>query len=224
MTAFVALVTPDQSFLAIDALACDGRERTPHNLVTKVFLLPSMRMAMFGTGLLDFMLEWFRVLQHRFVLADVESIDRYATGALQELWRPYAALGETTTIYHIGYARDQFRWYAYGSDRQFASQPLPHALVVNPAEGVAEEQRDGTPLAGTPTLDALIRYFVDIMEIQKQHDDRQPIGKRLGIGGEIHFLVMLPPADFRLFVCHRFSDILDACQKIQAAAVPARAS
>ena len=88
MTAFVALVTPNQAFLAIDALACDGRERTPHNLVTKVFLLPSLRMAMVGTGLLDFMLEWLRVLEHRFVLADVESVDRHAQGALLELWRP----------------------------------------------------------------------------------------------------------------------------------------
>ena len=224
MTAFVALVTPEQAFLAIDALACDGPERSPHNLVTKLFPLPSMRMVMFGTGLLDFMLEWLRMLEHRFILADVETVDRYASDALRELWRRYAALGETTTIYHIGYARDQFRWYAYGSDRQFASQPLPHALVVNPADGVAEAQRDGTPLAGTPTLDTLVRYFVDIMEIQKQHDDQQPIGRRLGIGGEVYFLVMLPPAEYRLFVCHRFSDIVAVSQQIQAAAVPARAS
>jgi hypothetical protein len=35
MTAFVALVTPDQAFLAVDSLACEARQKTPYNRVTK---------------------------------------------------------------------------------------------------------------------------------------------------------------------------------------------
>jgi hypothetical protein len=82
----------------------------------------------------------------------------------------------------------------------------------------------GSPLVGTPTLDTLARYFVSIMEIQKQREDRQSIGKRLAIGGAVYFPVMPPPADSRLFVCHRFSDALAVCRHIQDAALPARAS
>lgn len=224
MTAFVALVTPEQSFLAIDALASDVLHKTPRNLVTKVFLLPSMRLVMFGTGLLDFLLDWSRLLQHRFVLADVEVVDNYATEALRERWGPYNTIGEPTTIYHIGYTHGQFRWYTYRSDNQFSSQALPHALVVHPVEGVPKRQLDGQPLAGTPTLDAVVKDFVEIMEMQKRYDDAQPQDQRLGIGGEIYFLVMLPPAEYRLFVCHQFSDAMAMCQQIQGGVVQVQAS
>jgi hypothetical protein len=39
----------------------------------------------------------------------------------------------------------------------------------------------------------VVKDFVEIMEMQKRYDDALPQDRRLGIGGEIYCLVMLPP-------------------------------
>jgi hypothetical protein len=103
--------------------------------------------------------------------------------------------GLTATVYHFGYSVREHRYagYAYRSEHGFRFDRLQYALGYKPIVSV------------TPNDDIRFPDFlIDIILEQQRQDRLLPITERVGIGGEIEFLVM-SDRSIHVETVHRFS-------------------
>lgn len=182
MTALIYALQPDQVCLAMDTLTVSADDKKPLLFQTKFSVLPHLQMVIAGTGVAVMVTQWFQFVNGNMVVRDIDHVDVYAPEALRraEVECPGTDL-TTTTLYHFGYSREQRRYvgYAYRSAKNWASEKLPYALGVKPSVPVP------------PTDDIQFpEFLVDVMLEQRRADLSLPLSERLGIGGEVSFVVM----------------------------------
>ena len=182
MTALVFALQPDQVCITMDTLVIGADDRLPLSFQRKFLAVPECELLIAGTGHAGFVNAWFEHYHshHRDKAIDkldsaVPLIFRSSVGAEGGL------SGLTVTIYHFGYSAAEQRYvgYAYRSERDFHSERLQYGLGFKPVIPIA------------PTAD--IRFpelLVNIVLEQQRHDNRMPLEERVGIGGEIEFVVM----------------------------------
>lgn len=193
MTALNILLEPRRVCIAMDTLV--ARHGHPWRFTSKIFPLPHLGGVMCGTGALRFITDWFVQLETEILAPDLVALDPHVTSALRVLARDhYVDEDNTTTIYHFGLdpATEQFRGFAYRSARGFRSEELPQGRLVKP------------PVDG-PVDGPLPKAFVEVMERQKAEDRAFIPRDRVGVGGDVHFLIMTP-GRYDLHHCHRFAD------------------
>lgn len=183
MTALVFTVQPDQICLAMDTLVVAADDKSPSSYQTKFTILPHLNLVIAGTGLASLVTGWFHFVNGSVVVRDIEHLNAFAPEAL----RRAAAQCEgtdltTTTLYHFGYAISEKRYvgFAYRSTNNWEPEKLPDALGFKPVVHVA------------PTDDIQFPQFLtDIVSEQRRQDLLLPLSERVGIGGEIQFVVMV---------------------------------
>lgn len=195
MTAFNFLFEEDHVCIAMDTLMVLQDTKQPLNYTSKIYLLPHLDGVMCGTGLGPFVINWYLYIQSSIIAKDIVHLDTYASEALRKLADHFELTDEcTATIYHFGWSEQHKRYvgFVYRSVRNFESETLPYGVGTKPPTEI-------------DTFDKLPEDFVKIIEKQKIADEAEPINKKIGIGGDVHFLVMTP-GNFNLSKCHRFND------------------
>lgn len=182
MTALIYALQPDQVCLAMDTLTVSADDKTPLLFQTKFSVLPHLKMVIAGTGLAAMVTQWFQFVNGNMVARDIDHVDVYAPAALRRAGAACPGTDlSTTTLYHFGYSDQQqcYVGYAYRSANNWVSEKLPFALGVKP------------PVPVPPTNDIQFpQFLVDVMLEQRRADQLLPHSERVGIGGEVSFVVM----------------------------------
>ena len=211
MTARVFALQPEQVCIAMDTLVIDADDRMPMSFQRKFLSVPESDLVVAGTGHAGFINGWFQHLQSNFRGATIDDLNEDAPSILRASVRAEGGLsGLTATIYHFGYsAREQrYAGYAYRSEQGFRSDRLRYALGYKPVVPV------------TPNDDIHFPDFlIDIILEQQLQDCRQPIAERVGIGGEIEFVVM-SERTIHVETVHRFSSYEAEAVHIERRAEP----
>lgn len=180
----------------------DG-ELTPGPFCSKMLILPHLQTVACGMGNRSLIYYWTAFLQQNVVARDITELDNIATVYLPEFAKECGVTEKhTSTIYHFGYwpSEERMLGLAYRSDNGFASEELIFSPGVKPPDGIDLEQAMRTlEEQGVPA------GFVELMKLQKTNDDGQLPRERVGIGGEVQFLVM-DPNGYSLSTCYRFED------------------
>jgi hypothetical protein len=196
MTALVFALQPEQVCIAMDTLVIGADDRMPMSFQRKFLSVSESDLVVAGTGHAGFINGWFQHLQSNLCGATIDDLNEEAPSIFRASVSAEGGLsGLTATIYHFGYsAREQrYAGYAYRSEHGFRSDRLQYALGYKPVVPI------------TPNDDIRFPDFlIDIILEQQRHDCLQPIAERLGIGGEIEFVVM-SERTIHVETVHRFS-------------------
>jgi hypothetical protein len=207
MTALIYALQPDQVCLAMDTLTVSADDKTPLLFQTKFSVLPHLQMVIAGTGLAAMVAQWFQFVNGNMVVRDIDHVDFYAPDALRtaEAECPGTDLS-TTTLYHFGYSREQqcYVGYAYRSAKNWVSENLPYALGVKPP----------VPVPSTDDIQ-FPQFLVDVMLEQRRADQSLPLSERVGIGGEVSFVVMRDQS-VTVTPVHRFESYENEFQQMVA--------
>ena len=182
MTALTFTIQPDQICLAIDTLVVSATDKTPVCYQTKFTVLPHLNLVIAGTGLVSLITNWFHFVNTSMVIRDIDHLNGFAPDSLLRLAAELEGTDlTTTTLYHFGYSNADSRYvgYAYRSANNWKSDPLPDALGVKPFVDVPSTENIQFP-----------QFLIDIISEQRCQDLLLPQAERLGIGGEIQFVVI----------------------------------
>jgi len=177
----------------------DAGTGKPSFYTTKIFPLLHLNGVMCGTGLGPFVHDWFVYVNTAIIAHDMEHLNQFVMEPLRKLAeRHHVSEVSSVTIYHFGYSENQqcFKGYAYRSTNNFLSEELIYGFGVKPQVNYE-----------IPSPINLPDDFIKLAIQQRLEDEKLPIGKRVGIGGEIHILYMTPNKMI-LTRCHRFDDYL----------------
>ena len=196
MTALVFALHADQVCIAMDTLVIGANDRMPMSFQRKFLSVLESDLVVAGTGHAGFINGWFQHLQADLRGATIDDLNEEAPSIFRASVSAEGGLsGLTATIYHFGYSARELRYagYAYRSEHGFHSDRLQYALGYKPVVPV------------TPTDDIRFPDFlIDIILEQQRQDHLQPITERVGIGGEIEFVVM-SNRTIHVETVHRFS-------------------
>lgn len=182
MTALVFTIQPNQICIAMDTLVVDPYDKTPLRYQTKLTVLPHMNLVIAGTGLAQLINEWFYFVNGSLIVRDIDDLNLYAPKLLSDaMARCQGTDLVTTTMYHFGYstARNRYVGYAYRSTKNWESDQLQDALGFKPVVDVQPTGKVEFP-----------QFFIDIISEQRRRDLLLPVSKRVGIGGDIQFVVL----------------------------------
>ncbi len=198
MSSLIFYTDKEQAFIATDTLATSP-EGNPKMFTTKSFIVPHLQMIMSGTGMGGFLGRWFREVNDRMIVRDIENLDYHTPKALISLWREFrneysVADGLTTTVYHFGFSEndDTIHTFAYRSVNNFVSERLPFGVGVKPER----KSSDG------------IQFPTDlkkVMDEQRTIQKTYPKTERVYIGGKIQ-VHHLTKSGFNVYTCDQFDD------------------
>jgi hypothetical protein len=196
MTALVFALQPDEVYIAMDTLLIGADDRMPMSFKRKFLSVPESDLVVAGTGHADFINGWFQHLHANLQGATIDDLNKEAPNIFRASVSAEGGLsGLTATIYHFGYSAQEHRYagYAYRSEHSFRSERLQYALGLKPVVPVAPNDDIRFP-----------DFLIDIVLKQQCEDRLRPITERVGIGGEIEFVVMSDRA-IHVETVHRFS-------------------
>ena len=191
----------------MDTLSLGSDEGKPLLFTSKISPLPHLAGLICGTGVLDFIANWVAYVQTNVVAKDIQQLSLYTPNPLRDLWQKFQFTEQqTSTIYCFGYSKTdlRFKGYAFRSTNGFNSEELQYSIGIKPPVPNME-------------IEEIPADIIRIMCYQKDQDDRLPLRRRIGIGGEIHFAVATP-SQIKMLVLYRFDDYEDCyrqmCEKI----------
>jgi hypothetical protein len=198
MSSLIFFSTDEEIILAMDTRAVADQSGTPLLFTTKFYPVPHLNGVIAGTGSGPFVADWFLQVNTGMMVDDIPHLDFHTPSALRKMWKtraPEYPPDFTTTIYHFGLPRSGgvACTYAYRSEKNFTSELLPRG-------GVAVK-----PFADVPAPFELPRDFVKIMESQREHQAKEPLEKRVHIGGGV-FVCHLTRSGIAIFQTDTFPD------------------
>lgn len=195
MTALNFVIQEDQICLAMDTLSVAAEDREPLVFLTKYAVLPHLDMVVTGTGHGSFVAEWMHHARSNVIATDIDHLNQYTPDRLRQIAANHADLARiTATIYHFGFsnARNRFLAYAYRSTKNWESEEILDGIGVKP------------PIDFLPGKSfELPATFIELIERQRKQDRSLPPDQRVGIGGDIHFVVM-NRGGIHVSRCYRF--------------------
>jgi len=197
------VLSPKEVIIATDTLSRtkDGKSL---NFVSKIFPLPHLKSVICGTGSLNLMVDWFSFVQRQVIGKDITILDKIAPTELKKIFNKYEFDGEvTSTIYHFGYSKKENRFIglAYRSTNDFVSERLSDGIGIKP---YGEEIKDFTLQQQTKDK-GIVDSLIEIMKKQREIDESKKLEENVGIGGEIHFLILKENMQV-MWGCYTFSD------------------
>jgi len=205
MSALLFLLQADGVYVATDSLSLAADTKKPFKYATKIFYLPHLQTIVCGTGSFDMVIDWYVLVQKNVVARNILYLNEIAPAQLRDMSKRLGLPNElSSTIYHFGFLEEENRFvgYVYRSAKEYASEQLPYSVGFKPPDGIQQE------VVLKDVLDkGLPKGFVDLMKRQKEIDDAKPIQERLGIGGEVYFMV-LNSSRAVMVTSHRFDDYM----------------
>lgn len=177
MSSIIFATDPTRALVATDTLAVDP-EGNPLHFCSKAMYVPHLRTIIAGTGIGGFANNWANDINNEFVVSGIRNLDYHTPSALRERWDKVSQgydfpIGATTTIYQIGVSEDdeEILSYAYRSENNFESEPIPHGTRMKPECQV-------------PSNVSLMEALQPMMEEQRRIQEQKPRSERLYIGGQ----------------------------------------
>lgn len=203
MTALIYIYKNDRVCLAMDSLALDG-DKHPLKYVSKFILLPHLQCLICGTGRLDLVIKWFEFVQNSVVFKNVVDLNRHVQGHLKkisdELNIPTI---KSSTIYHFGVDKlnNEIIGYAYRSENSYESEELIHSIGIKPNyEDIAHRA------IALLKQEGIIPGIIAIIALLKEIDEKLELEQKIGIGGEIHLVVLDRNGKYSVETIYQFSD------------------
>ena len=196
MSALNFILQEDAVMVATDTLSLSGETYKPHHFQTKFFIVPHLLGVICGTGTGEFIAKWAITVQTSMLAKSIPHLDEFTTEGLRILYKELNIPENlTSTVYQFGYDYDsgKFRGFAYRSVNNFISEELGYGFGTKP------------PVPNFVPTDNPIEDFKKVIAIQREEDLARPQKKRIGIGGEIHIL-LLEPSRYTIVQVHRFDD------------------
>lgn len=177
MSSLIFYTSAEEILVAMDTLAVCDEAGTPLLFTTKFYPVPHLRGLICGTGIGQFVIDWFVDVNTRMVVDDILQLDSHASRSLRELWQAKYTnfpLASTVTVYHFGFGADGVPCaFAYRSEQGFESDRLRiGGIGIKPPTDVPEKCTFPTDLK-------------NLMLSQRQRESAKPAGERVYIGGEI---------------------------------------
>jgi hypothetical protein len=195
MSALNFVLQKDLAIVSTDTLALNSESHLPSNFQSKAYPVLHLDGVVCGTGISQFVARWYTVVVTSMLAKSVPHLDEFSPQALRNLAEEMALPDiSTTTIYHFGYDQetDRYRGYAYRSSNNFDSEELAYGFGMKP-------QVEFNPSGN------IIEDFIALISIQRDQELARPVLERIGIGGDIHIL-MLEPDAITIRRVHRFED------------------
>ena len=205
MTILLFSLEPQRICLAMDTLCRDATvPEVAHNYCSKAVLLPHLHGVIAGTGLRSVIYDWARCVQELTVARDITMLDAIASRELPRIFEAHAIDTDlTTTIYHFGFDKGAGSMVAfvYRSTTDFASEQLPNSGIgIKPPDGIdAARASERLYEIGLPA------WFIEVAQEQKKLDDLKSPPERVGVGGELQFIVLTPDV-IQASTCFQFPD------------------
>jgi hypothetical protein len=186
MSSLVFWTTEDIIAVATDTRVSRPSDFLPTKFTTKAFAVPHLRAIIAGTGLQNYIIDWYAWVLLRSKAVNIDELDAEAKIFLNQLNTRSMLNGElTATIYHFGIGEDgKCKTFAYRSERNFESELLSYGLGIKPAYPEIFEMME------TMSFENLQEEFSFIIREQRRRDDALENGKRVGIGGEMVLWVL----------------------------------
>ncbi|MHA1148948.1 MAG: hypothetical protein ACTSR8_11980 [Promethearchaeota archaeon] len=203
MTALIYHYERDLVFIAMDSLALD-EQKNPFKYVTKFYILPHLNCIVCGTGLFRMITKWIDFVQNSMIFKDVIDLNKQTPTDLRKISNELELPDNgSSTIYHFGVDAKDKRMvaYAYRSKNLYKSEELIYGLGIKPDyENVIQIALESIKKEG------LINGSVEIIKYLKNIDDNLDLESRLGIGGEIHSVLLSKEGKYSIETIYRFSD------------------
>lgn len=205
MTALNFMLDQKAICIAMDTLGTNAETGKPSFYTSKIFPLLHLNGVICGTGLGSFVHDWFVYVNTAIIARDMEHLNQFVTEPLRKLAEGHHINNDSSvTIYHFGYSENHqcFRGYAYRSSNNYESEELIYGFGIKP-----EISYEIPPPINLP------EDFIKIVIQQKIEDEKLPFEKKVGIGGEVHFLYMTP-GKIIMTRCHKFDDYLSMYEEM----------
>lgn len=196
MTALVFALQPDQICIAMDTLVVGAEDKKPINFQRKFLFHAESNLLIAGTGLANLINGWFEYVSSFLGQSDIDDLNLLAPNVLKASVLAAGGLDyASATLYHFGYSRDEAKYagYAYRSTADFKSERLSYGLGIKPKVHVEADENIEFP-----------KFLIEIILEQQRQDRLLPLGKQVGIGGEIEF-AMLAEGIANIETVHRFA-------------------
>lgn len=201
MTALNFILSNECVLISMDTLVVGGMEKRPLTYSSKIFLLPHINCTMCGVGNFDLLYDWFYFVQREIACDDIISLNRLTTKHLPEKDSKYP-ISAYGAIYHFGYDKleRRFKGYTYKKETGFRSEQLDYGVGFRPypdnhkIEKLMDEYKDNP-----------IELLKQAMILQKEENDKMPVGKKIHIGGNIQLLIM-QESEMSLSNIYKFDD------------------
>jgi hypothetical protein len=185
--------------------------------------LPQWDGIICGTGIGQFLADWFRHANTSIVAGDLRELNTHTPAALRMLFDEYRNAGggvrePSSSVIHLGFDYDERRFvgWTYRSGNSFEPEEMEYGQFFRPYPENTEDLE----------IKAL-RDFIAVGERQKAEDRARPLNKRVGIGGYLILYMMQSEeagdSDIVLTTVsrlHEFSDhyddYLQACERLHA--------
>ena len=180
----------------MDTLVVGADDKHPLFFQRKFLLVPDSEIVVAGTGHAGFINGWFQYLQANLRGVTIEDLNSQAPNILRASVEAGDELcGLTATLYHFGYSDREGRYvgYAYRSKNDFDGNQLSYGLGLKPVVPITLVDDIRFP-----------QFLIDIMLEQQRKENLLPTHEKVGIGGEIEFVVMSNHA-INIETVHRFS-------------------
>jgi len=189
--------------VAMDSL-CVDEDKRPLKYISKFILLPHLQCIICGTGMQELATKWFGFVQNSMVFKNVVDLDRHVQGHLKKISDELnIPINQTSTIYHFGVDKinDKMVGFAYRSENSYESEKLIHGFGIRPNyEDIALKVTD------LITQKGIILGIVNIISQLKEMDENLELEQQVGIGGEIHLVVLDKSGKYSVKSIHQFSD------------------
>jgi hypothetical protein len=212
----------DAVYLVTDTLVSDPVDMGPLFFTAKVFPAPHWQGLICGTGVQQFIVEWYCTAITSILAIDMKHLDEFVPDMIRPMYQQYQFDQDreiTSTIYHIGLDRSERRFvaFAYRSTNDFVGEPLEYGIHLKP-----------DPEDASMVFNHFPADFITIAEMQKLEDETKPMVERVGIGGDlISYMMQIvdvngqPETQMAIVRCHKFPDT-DAMYQSACSRLPVR--
>ena len=187
MSGLVFVLEPERVLVAMDTLATNGLDGLPSHYASKLLPLPHLLGVICGTGSMQLALQWYLDVQSNVVARDFDFVNEIAPERLRSIAESLGDQKTTSTIYHFGFSRSAgvFAGTVFRSTAAYMAEPLQYGAGLKPPyEDVINVANDRLDELG------LDHGLVDLLTRIKIVDDSLPTNERVGIGGEVHLMLL----------------------------------
>lgn len=208
MTAIIFNTEEKSVLIAMDTLATNNLGN-PAYFTSKAFIIPHLRMIVCGTGLTDFIREWFMEININMRIKGIDHLHLHTPKILTHLWstfitnHPITIYNTTTSIYHFGFSENNnlMTSFYYNSADNFKGEKLDYGLKIKPNTLLTDIQ-----------INSLDDYF-NLMKSQIEAQEDLPPDEKIYIGGEMQMYI-LNEKGYYVSTFNKFSDYQKTYDKI----------
>jgi len=168
----------------MDSLSCYPNKK-PFKFASKFRSFPHLKGVICGVGTFNIIVKWWKKVEDSLIVKNITQLDHFTPNLLRNILNEVEEefnVKPTATIYHFGIdeLNNEMIGYVYRSSNSFISEKVGYHIGYRPNYEIYWDK--------LPKNDN-IQAYIEIMKQLKHQDDILKENK-VGIGGEIHLLML----------------------------------